>query len=196
VQACRSSEIVPNIVVAQSFGNLVLLDLMSEVAKAWRIERAIAITPVWQNKSIGRRGLAKHLLRSARFVFQVGKSIGFSGKKDQSRRDHTKFTDLPDTHLPRFAAEASSIGWFAYSWLMLNLQLTRRRIPDWTRLKSLPVTIIGATNEGLWDNRQLTAIAMETGWPLHWLEMNHVALSTDPHYAPRLFALLNDQGVI
>lgn len=196
IQACETLGVTPDVVIGQSFGNLVLLEMLPAVAERWRARQFIAITPVWTAARPGVKGFLRHLKGTALFLSRVGKGIHFQIRRQRKRRDHTEFAHSPDHHMPRFCAEARATGWFRYAWLMLCLQLSRRRMPNWTDLAPLPVRIIGATNEGLWDNGQLSEIARLTGWPLHWMEMRHVSLSTESVYAPELVRLLHQQGVL
>ncbi|MBV1907664.1 MAG: alpha/beta fold hydrolase [Pseudomonadales bacterium] len=196
IQACHQLDLEPSYIVAQSFGNLIALDILNVPPKNWEICHYFAITPVWWAARSGASNNARLLSSTLRFLRSIGKEIHFTSARTVCRRDHTAFAQHPDSHKPRFSEEARSIGWPHYVWLMLYIQWHRWRVPVWANLSNLPVNIIGAKDEGLWDNDQLTQISEKTGWQLHWLEMRHISLSTDPRYANMLMSLIEEEWLL
>ena len=195
-EACEKLSLKPDYLIAQSFGNQIALEILRSSTNHWGIKHYFAVTPVWTAVRPSLRQFIRTLREAFRFLRTVGKSMGFASAQKKQRRDHTVFADHPDSYIPRFGQEASSIGWTRYAGLMLFIQWSRWQVPYWTKLRELPVHIIGATDEGLWDNSQLNGISRITQWPLYWLEMKHISLSTDPDCAPQLMALIENEGLI
>jgi len=196
VQACTQLGLQPAYIAAQSFGNFVALEVLQRSSEAWAVRRMFAITPVWSDRRPGVLQIARLLRQAGKFLRAVGNDVGFRTPRVQVRRDHTPFAAHPDSYHLRFCEEARSVGWLPYAWLMLYIEWRRWRVPAWGELRNLPVLIIGATGEGIWDNEQITRVSARTGWPLHWLDMRHVSLSTDAQYASKLMALIEDKGLL
>ncbi len=188
--ACRRLGLAPDVLLAQSFGACVALELLALTSEA-TAPVLFAVTPVWTGTRKSFRTLPSTALAVARFLRRVGRQGGYAGGGEPARRDHTQFAGQGDHHLPRFAAEAASVSWMSYArmliWLRLQGYLHRY---DWRRLAPYPVRMVAATDEGLWNNRELEAVQRHTGWPLHWLPMQHVSLATEPQYAAPLVDLL------
>jgi len=193
IQACHQLNLKPSTLIAQSFGNLIALHMLVRTPNNWDIGHYFAVTPVW-TATRPKTKIYFRLLRDAFiFLFSLGKEVGFTNARMKKRSDHTKFAKQADSFFPRFCEETRSIGWLRYARLMLLLQWSRWHVHAWTSLKNLPVHIIGATGEGLWDNSELMFISEKTGWPLHWIEMRHLSLSTNPKYAHLLIKLIENK---
>ena len=193
INACTQLEIEPDAIFAQSFGTLVLLHMLQHAHQRWPNCDIYAITPVWTARSIGLRHAHSLLVRHFKFLFQLGRNAGFSSRHQKCRRNHVEFAGHGDNHFPRFVAEARAIGWYQYARMLMQMWQSRRQVPVWQALKQTKLHIIGAEQEGLWDNKELQAVAKLTDWPLHWLPMQHVTLSTEMIGAELLTQLIEQQ---
>jgi pimeloyl-ACP methyl ester carboxylesterase len=191
--ALGSLGLEPDVVVAQSFGTCVALELLRRYPDGATRPTLYAVTPIWTGTRKSLRSLPRTARNTVALLWRIGRRVGFRSRRRTERRDHTRYAAHPDSYLPRFAEEAASISWLGYARLLTGLRLRDYFAPgDWAAIAHWPVRMIGATDEGLWNNRELEIVQQKTGWPLHWLEMRHVSLATDSRYAEPLVALLAD----
>jgi len=191
LEAMQKLHFEPRLVLAQSFGTRVALGLLSVMSKQARSPLLIAVTPVWTARRKSFAALARTAKQTVSLLDAIRRQTGISVSRDRKRRDHTRFAGLADFHMPRFVEEAGSITWPVYARLLAGMYLHDWFFPDrWEACADWPVCIIGATDEGLWDNTELEEVSRRTAWPLHWLRMRHVSLSTEPQFAEPFVQLL------
>lgn len=186
---CRTLGFQPTLVVGQSFGSWIALDLLRRHGGALGIESCVALTPVW----FGRHQALAEWLRQIRATLRLlalMKSHGAGPRRTPARRDHQRWAGRPDWHLPRMIDEAGSIGWGRYARLMLWLRLQARRVPPWPDLNELPIDLFVASADGLWHNGEIETIHQLTGWPLERVAMLHVSPAVDPDCASRLARMI------
>jgi pimeloyl-ACP methyl ester carboxylesterase len=193
--ACLKLDLEPTLLLAQSFGTHVGLELLRQYRHRLEIRALYAVTPVW----IGERKRLWAVLGSApdtvRFLRSLGRRVGYNAPRIPKRRDHAQFVDFPDFHMPRFVEEAASISWKRYAKLLVWLRLQSWRIPyKWEQCSDYPVRMIGAWREGLWNNHELEIVHRKTGWPLKWMDMKHISLATDTKYVDALIEVLEQDA--
>lgn len=186
---CRAREAAPSIVLGQSFGSWIALDLTRRHRAVLGIEVCIAVTPVWYG---ARTDLAElpGMLRSTLRLLRALRAQGAGPRGAPARRDHGIWMNQPDWHLPRLVEEAGSIGWDRYARLLLWLRRRALQVPDWRALAPLPVRLVVAARDGMWNNREIEQIQRLSGWPLERLDMRHLSPATDPAWAAPVAALV------
>ena len=194
--ACRKLELEPNLLLAQSFGTHVGLELLRQYRHRLNIRAFYAVTPVW----IGDRKSLWSYLRTVpatvRFLRSLGRCIGYNTHRTFERRNHARFAEFPDSYLPRFVEEAASISWKRYAKLLVWLRLQSLCIPyEWEKCSVYPVRMIVASKDGLWDNRELEIVHRKTGWPLKWMNMKHISLASSAKCANELIEVLEQDAI-
>ena len=188
---CQKLELKPTVLLAQSFGAYVGMELLRQYQHCLKLRAFYAITPVWIGDRRRLLALLKTIPNTVRFLRSLGRHVGYNAPRTPDRRDHPRFAEFPDVHMPRFIEEAASISWKRYAKLLLWLKLQSWRVPyEWEQCSGYPVRMIGASKDGLWDNRELEAVHCKTGWPLTWMDMKHISLATDAKYADKLIEVL------
>lgn len=191
--ACRCLGLEPSCLLGQSFGTCVALEILRRYGERLDIRSVVAVTPVWIGERKRLSTIPKVASSTIGFLRRLGRQVGYRAPRRVGRRDHTRYAAFPDSHMPRFADEAAAISWSRYAKLLVWLRLQAWRPSyDWKGLAGFPVRMIGASHDGLWNNRELEAVHRQTGWPLAWMEMRHVSLATDERYAAGLVALLEE----
>ena len=193
--ACRKLELEPTMLLAQSFGTHVGLELLRQYRHLLEIRAYYAVTPTW----IGDQKRLWAFLRTApntvTFLRSLGRRVGYNAPRNPERRDHSRFAEFPDFHMPRFVEEAASISWKRYAKLLVWLRFQSWRIPyEWEQCSGYPVRIIVASRDGLCNNRELEIVHRKTGWPLKWMDMKHISLATDAKYADELIKVLEEDA--
>ena len=189
--ACRKLELEPTVILAQSFGTYVGLELLLQYRHRLRIRAFYAVTPVWFGERMRLSAFLRSTSLTVRFLLNLGRRVGYNAPRTTERREHHRFADFPDSYMPRIVEEAASISWRRYAKLLVWLRLQSWRIAyEWENYSGYPVRMIVASREGLWDNRELEIVHRKTGWPLTWLNMKHISLATDAKYADELIEAL------
>jgi pimeloyl-ACP methyl ester carboxylesterase len=193
--ACRELELEPTILLAQSFGTHVGLELLRQYRHHLKIRAFYAVTPVW----IGDPERLSVFLRTAshtvRFLLRLGRLAGYNAPRSAERREHLQFAEYPDSHMPRFVKDVASISWKRFAKLQIWLRLQSWRNPyDWEQCSGYPVRMIVASRDGLWNNRELEIVHRRTGWPLKWMDMRHISLATDAKCAEELIEFMEQDA--
>ncbi|MBM4203082.1 MAG: alpha/beta hydrolase [Gammaproteobacteria bacterium] len=190
-EALQKLRFGPRVILAQFFGARVALGLLSVLPKQVRPPLLIAVTPVWTARRKSFTNFARITMQTLALLAAIRKQTEVRVSRTRQRRDHIRFAGQPDFHMPRFVEEAGSITWPVYARLLAGMHLHDWISPDlWEAHADWPVCIVGATDEGLWDNTELEEVSRRTAWPLHWLRMRHVSLSTEPEFAGPFVQLL------
>jgi pimeloyl-ACP methyl ester carboxylesterase len=191
LSACRNLELEPTVLLAQSFGTYVGLELLREYRHLPAIRALYAVTPVWIGNPKRLLAFLRTVPDTVKFLRGLGRRVGFNASRIPERRDHSRFAEFPDTHMPRLIEEAASISWKRYAKLLVWLRLQSWRASyEWEQCSGYPVRMIVASKDGLWNNRELEIVHRKTGWPLTWMDMKHISLATDAKHADKLIEVL------
>jgi pimeloyl-ACP methyl ester carboxylesterase len=189
--ACRVLELEPTVLMAQSFGTHVGLELLRQYRHRLKIRAFYAVTPVWIGDQERLSVFLRTTSHTVRFLLRLGRRVGYNAPRTAKRRDHLRFAEYPDTHVPRFVEDAAAISWKRFAKLQVWLRLQSWRNPyDWEQCSSYPVRMIVASRDGLWKNRELEIVHCRTGWPLKWMDMRHISVATDAKCAEELIEFL------
>ena len=193
--ACRKLELQPTLVLAQSFGTHVGLELLRQYRHRLDIRAFYAVTPVWIGDRIRLLAFLKTVPDTVRFLRSLGRRMGYNAHRTFERRNHDRFAEFPDSYFPRFVEEAASISWKRYAKLLVWLTLQSLRVTyEWEKYSDYPVRMIVASKDGLWNTRELEIVHRKTGWSLKWMNMKHISLATDAKFANELIEILEQDA--
>ncbi|MBE9029054.1 alpha/beta fold hydrolase [filamentous cyanobacterium LEGE 11480] len=192
---CQRLQLSPNYLISYSFGGNVALQILHRFQQRFAIKMLYAVVPKWTFRP---QKIAQSLLllrQTLQFLIFLGQKTGFSCSRQAQRRDHQCYAGRPDLDMVRFVAEATSISWLAFAKMLILLRL-KECIGDrqWGKFSRYPIQIVGASNDQLCDHQVWWDIHHTTGWPLHWIEMQHCSLMTEEKYADKLIRILEDTG--
>lgn len=184
LQICIEMGETEVLIATQSYGGLVGLECVCSNQSSVKFRGLVSFAPPWVLRKTPIKQFPKRMKHSIKQLRNLARNSGYLFHRRMARQDYSAFRDAPDFHLPLMLEEARNIAWIRYARLLLTLQF-RHHLgqPDWAALENMPVYLYLAKSDWFVNNSELKGIANRTGWPLEWIDCNHVSPLTNTEHA-------------